>query len=175
MIGKHKTTLIIYSIIFVVMMIAFIMNGGYGSSEESRTVTDSSFVIGYVDDCESVVSRGLIGYLGGSNELVDLKGMSEDSVKTMVFFTTVNASIKIDENFDLKIQSGDDTAVTYSTVAESGPSMYIIESMINEYIRTYNTFISMGYEPEEAVDRTNANLELKADAYVYANEGEVID
>ena len=175
MIGKHKTTLIIYSIIFVVMMIAFIMNGGYGSSEESRTVTDSSFVIGYVDDCESVVSRGLIGYLGGSNELVDLKGMSEDSVKTMVFFTTVNASIKIDENFDLKIQSGDDTAVTYSTVAESGPSMYIIESMINEYIRTYNTFISMGYEPGEAVDRTNANLELKADAYVYANEGEVID
>ena len=175
MVGKHKTTLIIYSVIFVVMMIAFIMNGGYGNSDESRSITDASFVIGYEDDCGSVASKGLLEYLNANNELIDLKGMSEDKVKTMVFFTTVNASITIDENFDTKISEGDDTAVTYSCVAESGPSMYIIESMINSYIRTYNTFLSMGYTPEQAVTRTTGNLSLSSDSYVYTLEGQQVD
>ena len=166
MVVKHKTTLIIYTVIFVVMMTAFVMNGGFGNTEETKSVDDSSYTIGYIDNSDSAVSRGLIGYLSGNNELIDLKGKSEDTIRTMVYFTTVNISITIDEDFTSKIENGDDTAISFISASNEGPSQYIVESMINNYIKTYNAYVDLGFEPEEAVTRTTNNLSLKADAYV---------
>lgn len=169
MIFKHKNTLIIYAVIFIVMMSAFIMNGGF-TNEKSTSVDVKSFTIGYTDNSNSVESEGLLDYLADGNELIDLHDKSEDAVNTMVFFTTVSMKIDIDENFADKIAAGDNSAVTYTSAVNDGPSAYIIESAINNYISTYEIYRKLGYEPSEAAELTKENLSLSADTYVLTKD-----
>lgn len=169
MISKYKNTIFLYAIIFIVMMSALVMNGGF-TTESGTGVEDKSFTIGYIDNSDSEVSEGLLEYLKVNNELIDLEDKSEDSIKTMVFFTTIDMQINIDENFEEKIEAGDDSAVTFTSASDNGPSSYLIESMINNYISTYEIYTKLGYEPSEAASLTKENLSLSADTYVLSKD-----
>lgn len=171
MISKYKNTIFLYAIIFIVMMSAFVMNGGF-TTESGTGVEDKSFTIGYIDNSDSEVSEGLLEYLKVNNELIDLEDKSEDSIKTMVFFTTIDMQINIDENFEEKIEAGDDSAVTFTSASDNGPSSYLIESMINNYISTYEIYTKLGYGPSEAASLTKENLSLNADTYVLTKDSD---
>lgn len=171
MISKYKNTIFLYAIIFIVMMSAFVMNGGF-TTESGIGVEDKSFTIGYIDNSDSEVSEGLLEYLKVNNELIDLEDKSEDSIKTMVFFTTIDMQINIDENFEEKIEAGDDSAVTFTSASDNGPSSYLIESMINNYISTYEIYTKLGYGPSEAASLTKENLSLNADTYVLTKDSD---
>lgn len=175
MISKYKSGLIIYGCIFAVMIIVLLANGlpqvSRSGEDENANIADDSYTIGYIDNSDSALSKALIEYLDENNDMVDMSDKTEDNVKTMVFFAAVSASITIDEDFENKVIAGDDTAVTYLADAGDGPSVYLIENMINNYLKTYVTYLDMGFAPEDAITKTKDNLELNAKASVYIAEG----
>ncbi len=175
MISKYKSGLIIYGMIFIVMIVILFANGiQYGAintDDDKTEIKGESYTIGYVNNSESELSYALIDYLAKDNDMVWFNFKSEDNIKTMVFFAEVNCAITIDEDFEAKVQNGSEDAITYLTAASDGPSIYIIEGLINNYIKTYQTYVDMGFEASEAIEKTNANLELASKAEVYVPEG----
>ncbi len=175
MISKYKSGLIIYGCIFAVMIIVLMANGlpqvSRSGEDENANIADDSYTIGYIDNSDSALSKALIEYLDENNDMVDMSEKTEDNIKTMVFFAAVSASITIDEDFESKVITGDDTAITYLADAGDGPSVYLIENMINNYLKTYVTYLDMGFSAEDAIAKTKDNLELNAKASVYIAEG----
>ena len=175
MISKYKSGLIIYGCIFAVMIIVLMANGlpqvSRSGEDENANIADDSYTIGYIDNSDSALSKALIEYLDENNDMVDMSEKTEDNIKTMVFFAAVSASITIDEDFENKVIAGDDTAITYLADAGDGPSVYLIENMINNYLKTYVTYLDMGFSAEDAIAKTKDNLELNAKASVYIAEG----
>ena len=179
MTGKYKNGLIIYGIIFLVMIImsmgSNLFMGDTYAQEDNADVGDKRLSIGYVDEAGSELSKGLIKYLSSGNDMTDIKDRSEDSVKTMVYFTTISSAIRLEKDFDAKVEAGDSDAVTYLSAVTDGPSMYVMESSINNYLDTYKLYKKMGYGSSEAVVKASENLaeSVKTTAY-NAGEGSAI-
>ncbi len=175
MLSKYKSGIIIYGVIFVVMIAVLLANGlQFGAvkdKDSTNQVENDTYTIGYTDNSDSELSRGLLEYLGENNELVDMSGKTEDNIKTMVFFVAVTAYIDIDEDFEAKALAGDEDAIRTLAAASDGPSSYVIESMINNYIKTYKTYLDLGFDSSEAIEKTADNLKLNADATVFVPEG----
>lgn len=179
MLSKYKTGLIIYGAIFLVMIIlsmgSNLFLGETYEQEGKQEAGDKRLTIGYVDESGSELSEGLLNYLSEKNDLTDLKDKSEDNIKTMVYFTTVSSAIKLEKDFDSKVAAGSDSAVTYLSAVTDGPSMYIMETEINNYLDTYLLYKDLGYGDSEAIKKTSETLAGDVKASVYSNgEGAVI-
>lgn len=179
MTGKYKTGLVIYGIIFLVMIIASmgsnLFMGDTYTQTDSEAVGDKRLTIGYVDEADSELSRGLISCLSTANDMKDLKDRSEDNIKTMVYFTTVSSAIRLEKDFDVKVEKGDSDAVTYQSAVTDGPSMYIMETQINNYLDTYKLYKKLGYGESDAIAKASDALSEKVKTTAYnAGEGSTI-
>ncbi|MBR1797943.1 MAG: ABC transporter permease [Clostridiales bacterium] len=170
MVSKNNGNIFLYSMIFIIMIGVLIFNAGEGQGYGATTVTDEAYKIGYIDNSKSELSTALIRYMSQHNDMIDLESQSEDSIKTYVFFTVVNTAVTIDEDFVTKVENGNSSAITFSTAADASPSAYLIESMFNTYLSTYETYKAMGYSASEAIEKTDENLSISVNSSVYSGE-----
>lgn len=179
MVGKQKSGIITYAIIFILMvfgMVGAAYSGNGGTAFGTSSVELSSYTIGYVDNSGSEASHGLIEYLGTNNTLIDLKDKSTDSVNTMVFFSTIECNLEINKDFASMI-SGDDYetlesqgAISFLTYANGGSSEYLITDAIDKYCHTYHAYKLMGLDDAEAVTKTAETLGKTTEVSTYIPE-----
>lgn len=161
---NNKIGVIIYAVIFVAMII------GLASSASAMGQSDlefkKSYKISYIDNDDSVLSRGLIEYLGQENEVTDYKGRSESSILDLIFFSSTEYHMDIDAGFEDKIESGEDAKITYTTSADMSGVTYAADTMVNNYISAYKDYRTMGCSKEEAAAKASELLADQTKAYV---------
>lgn len=161
---NNKIGVIIYAVIFVAMII------GLASSASAMGQSDlefkKSYKISYIDNDDSVLSRGLIEYLGQENEVTDYEGRSESSILDLIFFSSTEYHMDIDAGFEDKIESGEDAKITYTTSADMSGVTYAADTMVNNYISAYKDYRTMGCSKEEAAAKASELLADQTRAYV---------
>lgn len=155
---------IIYAVIFVAMIIG--LTSSASAMGQSDLEFKKSYKISYVDNDDSVLSRGLIEYLGQENEVTDYNGRSESSILDLVFFSVTEYHMDIDAGFEEAVENGEDTKITYTTNADMSGVTYAADTMVNNYISAYLDYRTMGCSKEEAVSKASELLADQTKAYV---------
>ncbi len=145
----HAFSLLVYTAIFLILIIAFSTSGSNVSSGYS-----SAKISIYVDNAsDSLVSKGLESYLKKEH---NFKEFDKDNAEDDLFYGIVQAIIRIPENFEkgLKVE-----------IKNAPDSMYgkVIEQAINNYVNKYNAYKVSGIKDEEKiVNLVKEDLDKKA-------------
>lgn len=91
---KNKWTILIYTLLFLLLSII----NGANTSNMVEDFIDSKSNIGIIDKDNSELSKGLKGYLGGKNRLVNISDDMED-IKEQIFLEVIDAVVVIPEDF----------------------------------------------------------------------------
>ena len=90
----YKVSIIIYTAITLVMLIALVMS----NSSESQEVTLSKYPIVVVDNDHSEVSEMLYAYLDSAHD-VEKKELTEDQIKDLMYYWHIAEYIEIPDGF----------------------------------------------------------------------------
>lgn len=171
---RNRTGLIIYGIITVIMAGMLMFVAGSNTGVDNMIAEVNSYDISYVDNDNSVVSRGLIDYLSQNNTVMDFSDKDETEISNMVFFYITEYHFTIPEGFGEAVESGsDENAVTYAT--DSGSNSYVSYDMsgrINSYLNAYRDFRKLGYDEEESARRAGELVSDVASMRILADENE---
>lgn len=170
LIGKNKSGIILYSIIFVAMILCLTV-APKDNGAPSAEVELSAYEIGYIDADNSVLSRGILEYLAENNVLTDMSGRSEDSVKTLIYFETVHYVLEFEAGYEEKTDRGERPSVKYTAGLSTSAHTFLINDAIEKYVKNYTAFLQLGKTPEEAVAATRDSLKKTALVKRYIEEG----
>lgn len=170
---KNKFGIIIYSIIFIVMMVILgisVKDSGDNTKEDGTIDIKESLDISYVDADNSILSNALIEYLSKDNVLTDFKDKSEEEINDLLYFEIVTFHIEIPEGLETKVLNNEDVQVEYRTSLQKSAYAYMVENIINSYIGVCGSYVDRGFSLEEAIAKTNEVLNQELDITVYSSE-----
>ena len=157
----YKVSIIIYTAITLVMLIALVMS----NSSDSKEVTLSKYPIVVVDNDHSEVSEMLYAYLDSAHD-VEKKELTEDQIKDLMYYWHIAEYIEIPdgfgENFKELIDNKDAVdagSLLKCVYDESLPRGIFINMQINEYLNGIRGYMSSGFSINEADERTRASLD----------------
>lgn len=155
LISRNRIGIIIYSSIAVVMVISLMLSVKTAGVRAGVSVEVKSYVISYIDEDKSEVSKGLIEYLSKNNDVVDFEGRSETEISNLVFFDMTDFHLNIPKGFGDGVEEGEtENDISFTTNAGTeGFTSYDIENRINGYLNTYRNFRTIGISESEAVNR----------------------
>ncbi|MCR4585315.1 MAG: ABC transporter permease [Lachnospiraceae bacterium] len=153
---QNRSGIIIYGCIFVIMLVLLcVIAGSSGSSEGEFKET---YDISYIDNDDSVLSRGLIAYLSQSNNVQDYRDKSESAILDLIFFGISEYHMTIDKGFGDRINKGEEAKLRYNTSFDMSSTAFGIDTMVNNYIGMYRDYRLMGYDENAAADAAAALL-----------------
>lgn len=157
----YKVSIIIYTAITLVMLIALVMS----DSSESKEVTLSKYPIVVVDNDHSEVSEALYAYLDSAHN-VEKKELTEDQIKDLMYYWHIAEYIEIPEgfgeNFKELVENKNEVeagALLKCVYDEALPRGIFINMQMNEYLNGIRGYMSSGFSIKEADERTRASLD----------------
>lgn len=166
MLRSNRAGLIIYASIAAVMilMIGIIGNSVAGTDEEQKIVAQS-VDISYIDQDNSVLSKGIIEFLSKNNEVTDYSSYEQNEINNLVYFSVTEYHLEIPEGFQEAVEKGENPDFVYNTNAGQASYIYSLTNDINTYVNLYKNYISKELAPEDAVEKTydlmTKELEIK--------------
>ncbi|MBP5606903.1 MAG: ABC transporter permease [Lachnospiraceae bacterium] len=153
---QNRSGIIIYGCIFVIMLVLLCVIAG--SSDSAEGEFKETYDISYVDNDDSVLSRGLIAYLSQNNNVQDYKDKSETGILDLVFFGISDYHMTIDKGFGESINKGEEAKLHYNTSFDMSSTVFGIDTLVNNYIGMYRDYRLMGYDENAAADAASALL-----------------
>ena len=175
MVKKNKTGIIIYSVIMIVMCVLVLFIANQEFREPGEENYSEPVDISYVDNDQSVLSRGLIDYLGKNNNMSDYAGKDSEEINDLVFFTITSYHFEIPEGFAEQINAGEECNVEYRSFVSGASYIYSVSSAIDSYVNTYKTFLDMGMTEGEAVEMTAEVLDQEVNISVYSGKEDFVE
>ncbi|MGN0346173.1 MAG: ABC transporter permease [Lachnospiraceae bacterium] len=175
LVWKNKSGIIIYGIIMIVMSVLVLFIANQEFSEPGEENFNKPVDISYVDMDQSVLSRGLIEYIGKNNNLSNYAGKDSEEINDLVFFTITSYHFEIPEGFAEQINAGEECNVEYRSFVSGASYIYSVSSAIDSYVNTYKTFMDMGMTEEEAVGMTAEVLDQEIDISIYSGKEDFVE
>lgn len=141
-------------------------------NEDGETqIVAESVDISYVDNDNSVLSKGIIEYLSKDNVLTDYSDKTSEKINNLVYFSITEFHIDIPEGLQEDVILGNETKnIEYRTNAAESSYSYTISSGINAYISMYKHYIDKGFSNEEAVKKAYDLLTKEQNIIVRKND-----
>ncbi|MBQ6231730.1 MAG: ABC transporter permease [Eubacterium sp.] len=144
---NYKVSFIIYMSISI--GVVFILSGlGEGSDKNYSAVSHGLIV---VDNDDSEVSRELVTFLDGVNEIK--KGdFTDDQIIDLLYYTKISNYLVIPQGFGDAFLSGNmDTTNMIDSTKDAGSRMgYLVEAEIESFLNLFRNYIIGGYSTSEA-------------------------
>lgn len=156
-IKQHKFSILIYSIVFVLIMMFFSTGGTENTGYESTNVD-----IYLENNSKSIIAKGLEEYLRAN---ADVKEIDPKHIEDELFYTIIQAIVIIPEDFETNKE------VEYKSAPKS---MYgeLIKRQINDFLNKVNLYEEAGYEMEDAIENAKEDLETKVDVQLISSNSE---
>ncbi|WP_276907605.1 ABC transporter permease [Peptoniphilus duerdenii] len=146
----HKTSIILYTIIFIVLMSFFTKT----TNESSYKSVDVNIYL--EDNADTQLSRALYDYLDKNTNIVK---MDKDLVEDKLFYNFISAAIEIPKDFD----------TTREALYKSAPDdSYAtnVENKINIYLSQVDAYEKAGFTEDEAIKNTDDDLDKKVEVNI---------
>ncbi len=150
---KHKGVILAYTMMFLFLSI---VNGG-GADQPDTQFTQTRLEIAVVDNMNSELSRGLIGYLGENNNIIPIKE-DEEYIKEQIFLQILDGVVIIPTDFDEKVKNQKEAIVLYKDERKVGSNY--LDQQIEKYLVFAN---AIGQNGEFDLDKLGLALKEKAD------------
>lgn len=163
---KHLNSSIMYLCIFWGIAILLVMNNKTANVESFKSTRVD---IAVYDKSQSELSGALYQYLSDTQTIVELE--EEDSVwKDAMYTHKVEYILVIPEDFGQKLEAADCEGCLIGYKAPGTKYGMFVEMKINQFIRTYHTYISLGKAEEEAYRLTVSTLQQEAEVSLESGE-----
>ena len=161
--------LLIYCACSMVMSIVF------ASSEDSRVevFTQEKVKVAVIDEDNTESSEALKDYLEDTQELVNV-GDTDDKIQDDLYFGRVKYLVRIPEGFEKSLTKDDDYTLK-TTCAPGSYNGVFLDMSIEEFVTKYKSFLALGLDRKDAIEKTRQNLSLNADVETYIPENKSKD
>ncbi|NLJ78978.1 MAG: ABC transporter permease [Tissierellia bacterium] len=153
---KHKFIILGYSTLFLLVAI---INGTIAGTEELQFV-ETDLNIGIIDNMDSELSRGLVGYLEENNNIEDIIE-DEGYIREQIFLQALDGAIIIPRDFDEKVINKEEAIELYKDDRRIGA--YYLEQQVEKYLIFANaTYEDNTFDMDSLKSALNkkANIEL---------------
>ena len=137
---------LLYIGIFFFMMMMTVKDNG-GAKVDSFEL--ESLKIGFIDEDESELSKGLEDYLAMNNQISEMKN-NEAEIQNRLFNRDVEYIVKVPENFQKEFEEGN-VKLPITKVPESTSGFYI-DQTINNFLNEMKVYHAAGYSMKEAAE-----------------------
>lgn len=146
----HKTSIILYTIIFIVLMSFFTKT----TNESSYKSVDVNIYL--EDNADTQLSRALTAYLDKNTTIMK---MNKDLVEDKLFYNFISAAIEIPKDFDSNRE------VLYKSAPDDSYATNV-ENKINIYLSQVGAYEKAGFTEDEAIKNTDDDLDKKVEVNI---------
>ncbi len=164
---KKLTSVIIYMVIFILLMMGLSMLGGE-SEEEKFTKTSLDIAVENLD--EGKVGEALVDYLELHNVVYEAPG-TEDEVLDAIFSRKYDYVLFIPKDFTNRFLAGEREGLLLNRKVPSSATGSYADGQIDNYMRTLGMYIDGGFSIEEGIEKTQENLDTLAKVEFVGNDG----
>lgn len=137
-IKKNMVQISIYTVIFIVLAIAFSFSS---TSQSIDNFTQSKTRVAFINEDEnSILIKGFKEYLGNYSVYVPIENNTK-KLQDALFFRDIEYIVRIPKGFAEDIMAGKDVKIAKTTIAGSINSIYI-DMLINKYINTTKLYLT---------------------------------
>lgn len=178
MIRGHRVSITIYLIVMIIYAISMIYSAPYtvDRNEQSSTemeVNYSSIGVILRDHDHSELSEGLKTYLEKFTDVETDDTSSEERINDIMYFHLSDYFIEIPENFQEKIEAGEEVSLTYSSNNQISGKTFSFVNDIDAFVNLFRSYRAMGLSSEESVSRALNTSESDVTFGIVAEEKEV--
>lgn len=160
---RNKKSIIIYSLIYFFLMILT----GINMDSNDKNYKDIGISIGYMDNSETDISRGLIKSLENKNYIEPID-FNYDEIKEELYLERYEAIIVIPKDFKERVLAKEENIIE---VFKDPKSMYTVnlENEIGKYLSFFNAMNSNGnYDMDqlERVLKTETDVSIVGDSQI---------
>jgi ABC-2 type transport system permease protein len=152
---RHLTQIIVALVI--VIFFSTVMSANYNSTSKP-SFTESKVDIAVINnDSNSILSKGLVDFLGEKNNIVDIK-QDEESIQDALYFRTITYVLTIPEDFSASYINGTAISLEKATIEDSFDSVDV-DLSIDKYLNLYKLYMdTTNLSEEEIVININKDL-----------------
>lgn len=154
---KNKGTIVLYLSIFLGISISITK---FTPKTTEVFYSDAAEPIAVIDNDNSSTSRGLIDFLGSTQQIKNIN-TDIDSIQDALYFRDITYLLTIPENFEQTLLSGTIPELQTTSVPNSYSGIYI-SMEIEQYVSYLRIYLSSGIEPEEALSKVKEIMNTKA-------------
>lgn len=175
LLSKNRQGLLIYSIIVLAMLLGIGMMAKNMFSEKGEESFVQSIKLSYVDNDGSVLSKGLIDFFSVNNTCKDYSELSDEEINDQVFFTISQFHIEIPENFQNRLQAGEDVHIEYVVSAQDASYARACVNTSDTFVNSFLSYRKLGFSDEEAVAKAAEGMSQKLEKKTYTEKQENSD
>lgn len=155
---SHKTSLIIYVVVFLVMSILF--SSFDSPAQQSYATVKPNITI--VDESNSTLSQGFSTYLG---EIGVIKEIGPDQIEDALFNDEVSLIITLPKDFE-------ETLLVKTKSRAADMNAVLIKQSMDAYLNTYSVYQQLDYSVSEALTQTKQDINERFDLEFISNQDE---
>ncbi|MDD4698870.1 MAG: ABC transporter permease [Oscillospiraceae bacterium] len=156
--GKQKSSIVIYIIIFIVISIIMTTQG---SNEAKSSFAQAKYEISVFDYDDSELSRSFTKYMGQINTLLELED-DKEALQDELFARRIQCVIRIPKDFETKVAGGNATELLEITSMPGTIYGRTISSQTDVFVRTISAYIAADFSLEDALLKTEQTLSKTA-------------
>ncbi|MBQ3514201.1 MAG: ABC transporter permease [Lachnospiraceae bacterium] len=158
-IWKYKKSVILYIAIFAGLSLVF---GAMAGDSTKQAYEESNVSIAVIDHDQTKASEALYSYLDEIHTIVEVED-NEDAKLDAFFDGKVYGIIEIESGFEDGLYQNDleGKIVAYNNPAGSGNTFVSMQAQA--YASSLSNYLIIGYDMEEAIQKTEANLAMEAE------------
>lgn len=169
MLKNNKMGILIYLGIGAIMLLIIgIISSDIVNDKSQDEIKMPSVDISYLDNDNSVLSKGIIEYLSNDNEVTDYAGKTDEEINNVVYFSITDYHMEIPEGFQEAVESNIENMdlIEYRTGMSGSTETFAITSKVETFVNMYKHYIDEGLSSDAAVTKTAEKLSYKPDITV---------
>ncbi len=161
-----KISILLY---FVIFLIIAVMLGINGQSTDTEAFKSENIKVYVVDKDNSVLSNAVIKYLKETEDYTELNTEDMEELKDDSSFGVINFAMIIPKGYEEDLLNGNtENKPEYVRYTQSS-SGYLMENMINAFIKSYYIYSKCGMTSEAAAEKTLASATNDTNVNMYKN------
>lgn len=148
---------------------------GQKMNDDDMKYEAASLKLSIVDEDNTTSSKALYDTLASDNELVELADYEESTIQDELYNRNVTNVIIIPKGFEAALVNGtDETPVKVYNLPDTMMGN-VLTGTLNNYVKTFATYLQSGFSVEEAVSETNESLSEKTSVEVLSKNDALLE
>lgn len=158
-IWKYKFSVILFTAIFLGLSIVF---GAMAGDSTEQVYKETKVSIAVFDHDQTEASKAVYDYLGKVHSIETVEDTFDAKMEAF-FNAKIIGIIEIEPGFEEGLLNGDLEGKLTAYNNPIGSGNIFVSMQAQEYVSTLNSFLSLGYDMEEAIEKTEENLGLASE------------
>ena len=149
------------------------------ATAEKSSFTETQLRVVVFDEDQSAESRALVDHIGANHKLMDMENDPQKLLDAM-YYERIDYTLTIKKGYGEQLAKTDADASAQALfetfhLHDSYATM-MMEQYLDEYVRTVRSYVAGGNELSQAIEKTEAQIDVKADVdYVSFDNGTTTD